>query len=47
MNASKLGSSGIGIVYNEGVILAVEKKKNNKLVEKSGFEKICEIDNHI
>ena len=34
MNASRLGSSGIGITFKNGVILAVEKKNNSILVEK-------------
>jgi 20S proteasome subunit alpha 5 len=40
MNASKLGSSGIGIVFAGGVILAVEKKLPSVLVEKQGFDKV-------
>ncbi len=47
MNASRLGSSGVGVVFKGGVLLAVEKKKYNQLVEKQGFEKICKIDSHI
>ena len=47
MNASKLGSSGVGVVFKGGVILAVEKKKLSKLVERSGFEKINVVDKHI
>ncbi len=47
MNASKLGSSGLGIVFEKGVVLAVEKKLNSVLVEKQGFDKICTIDSHI
>lgn len=47
MNASKLGASGIGLVYKEGVILAVEKKQSSVLVEKQGFDKISIIDSHI
>lgn len=46
MNASKLGSSGIGLVFKDGVVLAVEKKTSSVLVEKTGFDKICEIDTH-
>ena len=47
MNASKLGSSGLGIVFKGGIVFAVEKKLNSNLVERQGFDKICEIDTHI
>lgn len=47
MNASKLGSSGIGVVFDKGVLLIVEKKKKSKLVERSGLDKVAEIDDHI
>ena len=47
MNASKLGSSGIGVVFDKGVLLVVEKKKKSKLVERSGMDKVAEIDDHI
>lgn len=47
INASKLGSSGIGIATDFGVVLAVEKRKTSKLIERSGFEKINVIDSHI
>lgn len=32
---------------SDGIVLAVEKKANSKLVEGQGFDKICEIDAHI
>ena len=35
------------MICKDGIILAVEKKTNSKLVEGQGFEKICQIDNHI
>lgn len=47
MNASKLGSSGVGLVCKNGVVFATEKKSNNPLVEKSGFDKLCKIDEHV
>ena len=47
MNASKLGSSAIGLVCRNGVVFATEKKSNNPLVEKSGFDKLCKIDDHV
>ena len=37
----------MGIACKDGIVLAVEKKATSKLVEGQGFEKICEIDNHI
>jgi 20S proteasome subunit alpha 5 len=46
INASKLGSSGIGITCPEGVVLVAEKKLASKLVERSGFEKVNTIDTH-
>ena len=46
INASKLGSSGIGIACSEGVVLIAEKKVASRLVERSGFEKINAIDSH-
>lgn len=33
INASKLGSSGLGYACDSGVVLAVEKRKSSKLVE--------------
>jgi 20S proteasome subunit alpha 5 len=47
INASKLGSSGLGIACDSGVVLAVEKRKASKLIERSGFEKVNTIDSHI
>lgn len=47
MNASKLGSSGIGLIFKDGLLLVAEKKLNSKLVERSGFDKIAKIDKHI
>ena len=46
INASKLGSSGLGIVCSDGLVLAVETKQRKKLIESSGFDKICKIDSH-
>lgn len=47
MNASKLGASGLGLVFKEGVLLIAEKKLASKLVAKMGFEKIAEVDSHL
>ena len=47
MNASKLGSSGLGVSCKEGIVLAIEKKLVSKLVERTGFEKANTIDSHI
>ena len=47
INASKLGSSGLGIACQDGVVLVAEKKVASRLVERSGFEKVSVIDTHI
>ena len=47
MNASKLGSSGIGLVTKDAVVFATEKQSANPLIERSGFDKLCQIDTHL
>jgi len=47
MEAIKLGSTAIGMVTKEGVVLAVEKKIPNTLIVPSSMEKIFEIDGHM
>lgn len=47
INASKLGSSGLGIACSEGVVLVAEKKIASRLVERSGFDKVNKIDSHV
>lgn len=47
IEAIKLGSTGLGIQVNDGVVLAVEKRVTSKLLESSSIEKIVEVDNHI
>merc|ERR1719181_1113775 len=47
MEAIKLGSTAIGLVTKEGVVLAVEKKIPNTLIVPSSMEKIFEIDGHM
>ncbi|KAH8861458.1 Proteasome subunit alpha type-5 [Schistosoma japonicum] len=43
----QLGSTGIGIKTNEGVVMAVEKRVNSTLIIPSSIEKIFEVDKHI
>uniref|UniRef100_A0A7S1FIM8 Proteasome subunit alpha type n=1 Tax=Noctiluca scintillans TaxID=2966 RepID=A0A7S1FIM8_NOCSC len=47
IEAIKLGSTAIGIVTSEGVILASEKRVESKLLEPASIEKIFEIDQHM
>lgn len=47
LEAIKLGSTAIGILTSEGVILGVEKRVTSPLLELSSIEKIVEIDAHI
>mmetsp|Transcript_91408 Transcript_91408/g.258889 ORF Transcript_91408/g.258889 Transcript_91408/m.258889 type:complete len:255 (+) Transcript_91408:66-830(+) len=47
IEAIKLGSTAVGILTNEGVILAVEKRVTSPLIEPSSIEKIYEIDEHM
>lgn len=47
IEAIKLGSTAIGIRTEQGVVLAVEKRITNTLVEPSSIEKILEIDTHM
>lgn len=47
IEAIKLGSTGIGIQLEDGVVLAVEKRVTSKLLEASSIEKIQEVDSHI
>jgi 20S proteasome subunit alpha 5 len=47
MEAIKFGSTAIGLVTKEGVLLAVEKKIPNTLMVASSLEKIFEIDHHM
>ncbi|OED30683.1 archaeal proteasome endopeptidase complex subunit alpha [Methanosphaera sp. WGK6] len=45
--AVKRGTTSIGIVSKDGVILAVDKKIKSKLIVPSSIEKIFKIDEHI
>ena len=47
LEAIKLGSTAIGMVCSEGVVLGVERRVNSKLIVPSSIEKIYEVDNHI
>lgn len=47
MNASKLGSSALSIVCKEGTVVIAEKRLGSNLIERSGFDKVNKIDNHV
>lgn len=47
IEASKLGSTAIGLLTREGVILAVEKQITSPLMEPKSVEKIVMIDDCI
>mmetsp|Transcript_1868 Transcript_1868/g.3691 ORF Transcript_1868/g.3691 Transcript_1868/m.3691 type:complete len:246 (-) Transcript_1868:37-774(-) len=47
LEAIKLGSTSIGILTKQGVVLAVEKRLTSPLVEEDSVEKIMEIDSHL
>jgi len=45
--AVKRGTTALGIIYKEGVLLAVDKNINSKLLRGESIEKIFQIDEHI
>lgn len=45
--AIKRGTITCGIVYDEGILLLVEKKIASKLIESESIEKIFKIDGHV
>lgn len=47
LEAIKLGSTTVGLVTREGVVLGVEKRVQSKLLKSSSVEKIMEIDTHL
>ena len=47
LEAIKLGSTAVGLLTSEGVVLAVEKRVTSPLLEARSIEKIMEIDGHI
>mmetsp|Transcript_5253 Transcript_5253/g.7892 ORF Transcript_5253/g.7892 Transcript_5253/m.7892 type:complete len:247 (-) Transcript_5253:34-774(-) len=47
LEAIKLGSTAVGILTSEGVVMAVEKRITSPLLEPKSIEKIMEIDSHI
>lgn len=47
IEAIKLGSTSVGLCVNDGIILAVEKKKKSPLQEADSIQKTMEIDRHI
>mmetsp|Transcript_41821 Transcript_41821/g.58390 ORF Transcript_41821/g.58390 Transcript_41821/m.58390 type:complete len:250 (-) Transcript_41821:156-905(-) len=47
LEAIKLGSTAVGLLTMEGVVLAVEKRVTSPLLEPRSIEKIMEVDTHI
>lgn len=47
LEAIKLGSTALGIQTKEGVLLAVEKRVESKLMVPASNSKIFEIDGHL
>lgn len=47
LEAIKLGSTALGIATNEGVLLAVEKRIESKLMIPSSQSKVFEVDKHV
>jgi proteasome alpha subunit len=45
--AVKRGTTAVGIIYNKGVLLAVDKNVTSKLIVPKSIEKIFQIDDHI
>lgn len=45
--AVKRGTTAVGITYNSGVLLAVDKNVSSKLIVPKSIEKIFQIDDHI
>lgn len=45
--AVKRGTTAVGIIYDKGVILAVDKNVTSKLIVPKSIEKIFQIDDHI
>ncbi|MEE8357949.1 MAG: archaeal proteasome endopeptidase complex subunit alpha [Candidatus Hydrothermarchaeales archaeon] len=45
--AVKRGTTSLGIKYDNGVLLAVDKRLTSRLIEEKCIEKIFPIDNHI
>ncbi len=46
-NAADRGTTGVGIVYKDGVLLAADKKIVTPLIVSSSFEKLFLIEDHI
>jgi len=45
--AVKRGTTAVGVVYNGGAVLLVDKRISSKLIEAAAVEKIFKIDRHI
>jgi len=47
IEAVKLGSTVVGIMTKEGIVLAIEKRLTSTLLEPGSMEKVFEVDSHI
>ncbi|MFQ5975907.1 MAG: archaeal proteasome endopeptidase complex subunit alpha [Candidatus Hydrothermarchaeales archaeon] len=45
--AVKRGTTSLGVRYDKGVVLAVDKRVTSRLIEERSIEKIYQIDDHI
>mgnify|MGYP001770797365 CR=1 FL=1 len=45
--AAKAGSTAIGIIANDGIVVVADKKRSSKLIVSDSVEKILEIDDFI
>lgn len=45
--AVKRGTTAVGIIYSDGVLLATDKSLNTRLVKTESIEKIFKVDEHI
>jgi len=45
--AVKRGATAVGLKWNRGIVLAVEKRITSRLIEPKSYEKIFQIDEHI
>jgi proteasome alpha subunit len=45
--AVKRGTTAVGLKYEEGVVLIIDKRVSSRLIEAKSIEKIFKIDNHV
>jgi proteasome alpha subunit len=45
--AVKKGSLGVGIIYNDGILLIAEKRIPSKLIEREYYDKVFQLDKNI